>query len=329
MSADNIRPRLWLILPFVAILVLSVSACKVKPTEQKTLEPSSLPLTPYHTLISTPSPETNFGDSFLDLASTQPPGPTATPFIYLIQSGDTLLAIAQRYNITLDELLAANPEIDPNFLIVGNEVIIPTGDGSLAAFPIPTPISVEMDQPSCYPTADGGLWCLIVAKNPHQDALENISAQITLFTPQGERIAQLVAIAPLNVVFAGEAIPLAVFFPKPIPKIISARAELITALPIEPDSARYIDLSIHIEKSELAGRFGEVEGFVLIGEEAQPANQIWLVAAAFDANGQPIGLRKWESNIALAPGESLSFHITVYSLGPQIAEIRVLGEARP
>ncbi|MBC8497327.1 MAG: LysM peptidoglycan-binding domain-containing protein [Anaerolineales bacterium] len=329
MSAEHIRPRFWLILSFVVILVLSVSACKVEPTEQGTLEPSPLPLTPYNTLTPTQSPDTNSGESSLDLASTQPPSPTATPFIYLIQSGDTLLPIAQRYNITLDELLAANPDIDPNFLIVGNEVIIPTGDGSLAAFPIPTPISVDMDQPSCYPTADGGLWCLVMAKNPHSGTLENVSAQITLFTPQGEQVDQQVAIAPLNVVFAGEAIPLAVFFPKPIPEKISARAELITALPIEPDSERYIDFSIYIDKSELAGRFGEVEGSVLIEEEAQPANQIWLVAAAFDANGQPIGLRKWESKRELAPGESLNFHISVYSLGPQIAEIRVLGEARP
>lgn len=262
---------------------------------------------------------------------SQLPTPTATPFIYLIQSGDTLLAIAQRYNVTLDDLLAANPAIDPNFLIVGDEVIIPTGDGSLAAFPLPTPISVELPEPHCYPTADRKLWCLILVENTYSQTLENISVQITLLEPEGEQTSQQSAIAPLNVVSAGEAIPLAVLFPAPVPIKFFAQAELITALPLDPNSDRYLDLSIQVDKTDFTNTFGEVEGLVIINnnENDRPANQIWLVAFALDSEGAPIGMRKWESTSQVLPGESIPFQITVFSLRPPIAEIRVLGEARP
>ncbi|MBM3145334.1 MAG: LysM peptidoglycan-binding domain-containing protein [Chloroflexi bacterium] len=328
MSAETIRLKFWLNSTILAILILSVSACKVKPTGEATPQPSSPPLTPYHTPTPTQTPNTDTGENPIGLVPTQPPAPTATPFLYTIRAGDTFLAIAQRYNIPLDKLLAANPQVDPNFLIIGTDVIIPTGEGSQTAFPLPTPISVELGQPHCYPTADGGLWCLVMAQNPHSQDVENISASITLYDPAGEQVGQQIALTPLNVVPAGEAIPLAVLFPEPVPEKTSAQAELVAALPIEPASERYVEITIEIEKTEFANSFGEVDGRVRV-DDARPANRLWLAAIALGADGQPIGFRKWESNNRVAPGETFTFHITVYSLGPPIAEIRVSGEARP
>ena len=36
--------------------------------------------------------------------------------VYIVQSGDTLLRIADRFNVTLTELVTANPSINPDFL---------------------------------------------------------------------------------------------------------------------------------------------------------------------------------------------------------------------
>jgi LysM repeat protein len=54
--------------------------------------------------------------------------PTVTPSTYVVQSGDTLGVIAQRYNLTLEQLMAANALTDPNVLNVGQTLIIP-GNG--------------------------------------------------------------------------------------------------------------------------------------------------------------------------------------------------------
>jgi len=49
--------------------------------------------------------------------------------VYIVQSGDTLSYIASRFNVTLNELMAANPALDPNLLAQGQQIIIPGLEG--------------------------------------------------------------------------------------------------------------------------------------------------------------------------------------------------------
>jgi murein DD-endopeptidase MepM/ murein hydrolase activator NlpD len=49
--------------------------------------------------------------------------------VYIVQPGDTFYSIANRFNVTFDELLAANPGVDPNLLSVGQQIIIPGLEG--------------------------------------------------------------------------------------------------------------------------------------------------------------------------------------------------------
>lgn len=62
---------------------------------------------------------------------------TCSGFLYTIRSGDTLFLLAQRFNTTVDRIMAANPGINPNNLQVGQQICIPgvvppvTCDGTL------------------------------------------------------------------------------------------------------------------------------------------------------------------------------------------------------
>lgn len=49
--------------------------------------------------------------------------------VYIVQPGDTLSFIASRFNLAINDLIAANPSIDPNFLAQGQEVVIPGLEG--------------------------------------------------------------------------------------------------------------------------------------------------------------------------------------------------------
>ena len=46
-------------------------------------------------------------------------------FIYSIKNGDTFFSIANRYNTSINRIIAANPSINPNNLIIGQKIIIP------------------------------------------------------------------------------------------------------------------------------------------------------------------------------------------------------------
>jgi len=47
-------------------------------------------------------------------------------FLYTIRSGDTLFALGQRFNVSVQAIINANPGIDPNNLQVGRIICIPT-----------------------------------------------------------------------------------------------------------------------------------------------------------------------------------------------------------
>lgn len=107
---------------------------------------------------STPIPASTLQPTeTVEAANTQPPTPTDSPtpvppLVYTVQEGDTLLAIAQAYGITVEEIVEANGLADPNMLSIGQELIIP----NVPAPPSPSEPSAEApteasDEPS--PTA--------------------------------------------------------------------------------------------------------------------------------------------------------------------------------
>ncbi len=61
---------------------------------------------------------------------TAPPSPTATPLptpqVYVVAKGDTMSRIAKQFGVTIDEILAVNPQIkDPDKITIGDEITIP------------------------------------------------------------------------------------------------------------------------------------------------------------------------------------------------------------
>ncbi len=303
------------------LLALGLAACGSNPGPE-TATPRAGPR-PY--LTATPSPTVTPipPASFVSL-------PTPTPIIHIVEGNDTLIGIAEEYGITLEELQAANPGVSPLYLQVGTELIIPLGS-SIPTEPTVTPVPVLIRQVKCYPTADGGLWCLALVTNDLPDTIENLSALITLRDKNGEDIASQLAFAPLNILPSSKSMPIAAFFPPPLPADIVPQAQLLTAIRILPTDTRYVPAVIQnsLIQVDWNARSAQASGQISLPQADTWATQTWLLAVAYDSGGNVVGFRRWEHYDLLTAGERREFSFSVSSLGPDIAFVELLIECRP
>ncbi|MGB9739429.1 LysM peptidoglycan-binding domain-containing protein [Chloroflexus sp.] len=122
---------LWFIGLLIVSMSMGLTACFPEPP------PHNLPTLPV-VLDITPAPTIDLDATATVYASLSRPTPTVAA-LYVVQAGDTLSTIAERFGVTVDELVAANNLTDPNFLQPGQTLLIPSLIGTPQPIPTPTP----------------------------------------------------------------------------------------------------------------------------------------------------------------------------------------------
>jgi LysM repeat protein len=70
--------------------------------------------------------------------SSPTPQPTSEPVVYTIKKGDSLTQISQKFQVSIDVIIGANPEVtDPNNLRIGQRLIIPSVIPDVVVSPSP------------------------------------------------------------------------------------------------------------------------------------------------------------------------------------------------
>ena len=265
-------------------------------------------------------------------AITSPAGvtlPTPTTYVYTVIQGDTLIRIAARLNITLEALLAANPGIQPSALQVGMQLKIPV-ENLITTRPAPTPAPLPFEQPACWPEPDGGLWCFVLVQNDQNETIENISVLFTLLDSNGREVGSQVGFGLLDTLAPGKFMPLVAHFTPPVKGFASLQVQLLTAIRQLPGDERYLPVMLENTLAVIgaSGRTAQLTGqVILVG--SRTAGTLWVLAIAYDASGDVVGVRRWESSTVLAADAPLPFEFLLSSLGPEIARVEFLAEARP
>ncbi len=99
----------WVWLSLLLVVLSVTAACGGSSELSQTPTP-----TPTTSPTRTPTP-----------AASPTTSPACTPGVYAIEAGDVLSVLAERFNITLDELMQANDIDDPDLILVGQELAIP------------------------------------------------------------------------------------------------------------------------------------------------------------------------------------------------------------
>jgi LysM repeat protein len=319
---NNYNLHMRRVLYFAALGLFFWTACTPPPADSP---PQPFSLLPFET--STPAAPLWTPPS---LVAAQTPLPTLTPFPYTVQQGETISSIALKFGVSIEALIAANPGINPNLLPIGASLNIPAQPASLSGEATPTPVPFSVEQVQCYPTANRGMWCFLLARNETTEIMENVSAQVTLSGSAGEVIATQTALLPLNILPANSALPLTVYFPPEIPLDAAPRVQVLTAIRLPPGDGRYLPAAPHDVLVEVGagGHFARVTGEVRLPLESTAATQVWVAAVAYDEMGRVVGVRRWEGG-AIQPGGSLRFEMTVASLGGVVTRVEVAVECRP
>ena len=291
-------------------------------------------------LDATPIPSTliPFSTSTQSLSQTpipflvaETPLPSPTPFTYTVKPGDTISSIALKFGVSMDDLQSANPEISPNAMSIGQTIKIPSNPDNPSGEPTPTPAPFTVQQIECYPTADKGIWCLILAHNDLPDFMENVSAQVTLVDSNNKTIASQTALLPLNILPPNTSLPLSVFFPPDTPLHAKPQVQILTAIRLLPNDQRYLPATVDniLVQINMDGLNARVTGTVLSHSQDKSASQVWVAGTAYDDAGRLVGVRRWEWSHGLAAGGSLPFEFMISSLGGKIARVEFAVEARP
>ncbi len=102
--------------------------------------------TPPSVAVTAPTPVTSSETTVETPTITAPSQEPPAEEIYIVQPGDTLLVVATRYNITVDDILRANNLSNPDYVFSGQRLVIPIqgAGGSAPAATEPVVQGVEV-----------------------------------------------------------------------------------------------------------------------------------------------------------------------------------------
>ena len=148
------------------------------------------------------------------------------------------------------------------------------------------------------------------------------------------------------------------YFPPPLPSEFSTRAELLTSLPADNSSDRYLPVELHDLQTIIAEnrKHASITGEASLVGEGEVLSYLWIAAVAYEQEGRVVGVRLWKAEQSCSsaipdypmgvsptpgdasvpeplpaglPAECLAFQFSIFSLGPDIERVEVYAETRP
>jgi LysM repeat protein len=293
----------------MALVILT--ACGKVVTPQPTAVTSSVG-TPTPAATSTPRPTAT--------APLTPPAATATatvtptPIVHVVQAGETLLSIAFDYGVSLQALQTINNIENPQFLQVGQRLIIPTGEESPGTtpgllLPTPTPLPFGVQGTAFYETPVGSLWCLGEIVNTTDSTLTNVQVHVMLFNAAGETVGEADAFAAADLIPPGERSPFGILFTNPPPDWANPQVTIVRGEGAGALADSYIPITVTSAESQPSGLQFQVSGEVQNTSAEQATSDVRVIVTSYDAQGLVTGFRQGtvENGGALAPGATAPF----------------------
>jgi LysM repeat protein len=251
-------------------------------------------------------------------SDTPTPTATATPVIYVVKKGDTLLAIARQFGVTVQDIQQANGISDPRRLSVSQEIIIPAkpAEGGPTAVPTPTPVALRIQGLAFHRTPVDSLWCLGEVLNLSGQPAEEVQVQVSLHDEMGVLLTSGRAFAQVDILPEGGRAPFAVLFTAPPTSFAQYQTQVLGGVPSTHLGPRYPDLAVVEDQGGwLEDNNYRVQGQVHNTGQAD-AEHVAVVVTLYDAQDHVVAARAVAiaADLFLA-GATAPFDVTLTPFG--------------
>ncbi len=250
--------------------------------------------------------------------------------MYVVQSGDTLIPIANKFGVSVADLIAANGGLDATKLQIGQSLNIPQpkqeglpADGLL--LPSPTPLPYEVRALNSVRTPAGSLDVLGEIFNPGPTGLGNVKLLVTLQDGSGAVLQNAFAVVTLDAVPPNQTSPFRVLFTDPPKGYAQFNVQPVRGEPIDPNTV-VVPLQVTAVDGKPDGVQFRVTG-QLNNATAETPLQVRLLITVYDADKRVVGYRYFTlSDQPLAPNTPLPFDVRLTTSTPNVASFAVYAE---
>lgn len=268
-------------------------------------------------------------------APTPTPKPTLAPVFYTVQSGDSLIAIATRYDISVSTLQEVNGILDPRSLQIGQKLLIPPPeplDSNIRVYRFPTPLPFTIQNIYFKQSAIGNLLVLGEVYNDGTIDLEQVRVGVTLLDGNQVELAEGYELVSLDLIQPSEKAPFA---------LLIDNAPMFEQYQVYPVSAMQGFTGSYYRSLEVRNLQGSAEE-VSTGDFSSyrvngivhnigggVADQIEVILTAYDALNQIIGIRTLELDVEnLSPGTDVIFVDSLTLIGGPVERLEGVAQGR-
>jgi LysM repeat protein len=265
---------------------------------------------------------------------TATPTITATPIVHVVQQGDTLQAIAFDFGVGVEALQRANGIENPQFLQVGQRLVIPVNRESDDArpgllLPTPTPQPLEVRGVALYETPVGSLWVLGEVANTTAITVTNVQLKVMLFDQDGQPVAETDGFAAGDLVLPQTSSPFGFLFTTP-PAWASYQVMVIRGQEAGALANTYVSMALTEVDRSLSGSQIELSGIVKNTSTGQLVQSVDIIVTIYDAQGAVTGFRQRTLRLdeGLAPGGETPFSLSLAAHGAPNDEFSIIALGR-
>ena len=303
--------------------MLATCACAGSVTDRT---PTPSPTIPLPTARPTITPRATSTLAPATLPVPREATATPTPVTYTVQEGDTPILIANKFGVSVADLIAVN-NIDPATMQIGQVLIIPTGPQTAqegnTLLPSPTPTPFTIQGVNVYRTPVGSLECLGEVYNPGPATLGNVQLQVTLLDQADQILLSIPFYVSQEVIPAGQSAPFRLLFTDPPAAYAKFNITSLRGESVDPTS-RFAEMKVTKVNGESNGARYRVYGEVT-NNDAANATDVRVTVTTYDADRRVIGYRDQVlTQGPLPPNTIQPFDVSLASSSPNVASYSVV-----